>query len=187
MYKSILSCLFFVFIFSFSAHSQKAINQFFYKYRPMAKSTKFTVPGWLIGVGTGIAKTQTKDEDAKEALRIVNGIKKMRLLVIEEDSPFQSGDVKQMIKSLKKDGFEELISVKEDETDVRIVLREKKDEIRNLLIVVSEPDEFVMVSLKTKLKLSDLKNLIQKIEEDVEVDIDEEAIEEKKDTPLIRA
>ena len=72
--------------------------------------------------------------------------------------------------------------------------REKKDKLKNLLILVSSEDTFVMMSMKTKIKIKDLNSLIndlmklEKVREKLKKKEEEERVSpspiENKDKPI---
>ena len=138
-------------------YSQSSINQFYNKYKFDEGVTKVSLPGWLIRIGTGIAKNHVDSEEEKAALDLAKHIRKMKVLVMEEGNSVDPKDLKKMInKANTKHNFSDLIKVRSADTNVNIMIREKKDKIKNMLIVVDEEDEFVMLSLKTSLKIDDL-------------------------------
>jgi hypothetical protein len=65
-----------------------------------------------------------------------------------------------LISAVKKDGYEELITVRDEGSNVTILTRMKKDKIKRMLIVVREEDSFVLLSMKTKIKLKHISNMI---------------------------
>ena len=68
------------------------------------------------------------------------------------------------VTKLHKDKFEELMTVREGDTNVNFFIKEKKDMITNVLVLVKESDNFIMLNLRGKIKFSDL----QKLDFDVE-------------------
>lgn len=131
-----------------------------------------SIPGWVIRLGSTIAKGHVDDEGAKEALKMAKKIKKLKLLVIEDGNPVQQKDIDQMLdKARSKDGFEDMIFVKNEDARVNMLIRTKGETIKNLLITVCEENEFVMVSLKSKIKMSDLNDLIRSLQDEVDLDL----------------
>ncbi len=192
--KNLLLCIF-LFSFSISAYSQnRSIKNFYHKYKKEEGTRNFVLPGFLIWFGTGIANEMTDDEEAKVFLKFAKKFKTMRFLVQEDDNTISREDYNQLVAGAKKGNYEELISVKEKGKTFHIMGRGKNDKLKNLLILVSAEDTFVMMSMKTKIKTKDLNRLIndlmelEKIREKLKKKEEEEKAPppptEKKDKPI---
>ncbi len=164
--------------FSISMEAQTfKVNSFYQEYRQYENSFSLTLPGWLMRLGAGIAKKHVAEDDiAREALSLVKNIRKMKLLVVEDANPISNKSYLNMIQHLDKHAFERLISVRSDGTHVDILVKEKKGKIRNLIVLVQEEDEFVFLSLKTKLKYEDLNKFIQAIMDNKDIPVKQQDI-----------
>lgn len=153
--------------FTISAQAQtRSINSFYNKYRFKKDVFNASIPGWLVRMGVGIGKTYTDDVDgAHAAMDMAKKVRKLKLMVMEDMNLVKSKDFKKLIHGVRKDGFEELMTVRDEGTKINIFIREKKDEIRNMLILVNEPEEFMMLSLKTKLTMDEVNEFIQEMSE----------------------
>jgi Domain of unknown function (DUF4252) len=164
MKNFILFCL--LIILPFGVYSQKSINKFYHKYKRADNTVNFTLPGFVLGLGASIGRKHIDKEDKKAlmALEFTKAIKSIRFLVMEETNLVSQKDYNNLIEDLKtKDKISELITVREGNTRVNIMVRDKRKHISNLLIIVSEEDEFVMISVKTKLKYKDLNKFLKEI------------------------
>ena len=175
--------------FAFSAYSQnRTLNSFIRQHKKTENAVKISAPGWVIKLGAAVSKTAVKasqeegDEAEAEllysALKVAKGIKKVKLLVLE-DATIPADDVDQLVRRVKnRHHFEELMSINTDGTKIRFMSRGKGDKIKNLLFLVSDgEDGFVMVSVKSKLRLSEIGDLINKaikegMKEEVEKEMD---------------
>ena len=152
------------------------------------------IPGFLIWFSTGIANEIVDGEEAKTFLKFAKKFKTIRLLVQNDHNSISKVDYNQLIFDAKKGNYEELISVKEKGKTFHIMGREKKDKLKNLLILVSSEDTFVMMSMKTKIKIKDLNSLIndlmklEKVREKLKKKEEEERVSpspiENKDKPI---
>jgi hypothetical protein len=127
----------------------KSINKFYRQYKHQEEVTNFSLPGWLIRFGLGISGEKKNMEEVE--LTLVKSLKKVRLLVSEGVTPIKKEDYNTLLTGLKEESFEDFFSLRQDGADVRLYVREKKDKVKNLLLLVNEDEEFVMISLKTKL------------------------------------
>jgi len=172
-----------LFLISFGLEAQTpGINYFYHTYKRHEDARKFSIPGWVFRLGSTIAQKHVDGEGEKEAIKMAKKIKKLRLLVMENTNSVSKDDVNRMLSRAKgKEGFEDLLMVSSEGTKINMLARSKGDMIKNLLILVSEEDQFVMVSLKSKLKISDLNKLLRSLQDEVDVDLGVEPPEEKKE------
>ncbi len=154
-------CLLAIPITSFSQN--QAINKFYRQHKKGKAVKNFKVPGWLIHLGGNIAKKQMKEKDAKMALNLVKYLKGTRLMFSDGQNPVPVQSVKQLTDGVRKKGFDDWILVRDGETRVNIMAREKNGKIKNLMILVNEEDTFVMVSSKMRLKTKHLAAFLQEI------------------------
>ena len=140
-----------------------SINEFYRKYKVSdEENTHLTLPGWVVKLGVGIAKGQAEDKDEKQALAMGKKIGKVRILTFEDSNPVSKKDLERLTEGVRKERFEDLVMVRDEGTNVHLMIREKREKIKNLLILVNEEDSFTMVSLKSKLKYEEIQDLINK-------------------------
>ena len=74
------------------------------------------------------------------------------------------------MRDLSREGFEPLVQVRSKDQQIDVVIREKKDFVRNLVVFINdnEDDEVIFISLKTKIHLDDLQAIINDAIEDSE-------------------
>ena len=147
---------------------KRAVKNFYHKYKKYEGSRGIMVPGFLIWLGSGVAKQVVKNDDNPEAeifMKYVKKFKTMRVLVMEEENLVAKEDLKHLIVAAKKGKYEEIISVREGGTHISIMARGKKSKLKNLLILVSSEDEFVMLHAKTKIKVKHINQLLGELME----------------------
>lgn len=146
--------------------SQRSVNKFYHKYKRADNTINLTLPGFVLGLGASVARNQMETEDKEEllALELTKSIKSMRLLVMEETNLVSQKDYDKLIEGLITKGkHSELITVREGNTRINILARDKRKHISNLMIIVSEENEFVMISVKTRLRYKDLNKFLREI------------------------
>lgn len=106
------------------------------------------------------------DPDVDEEVKsVINDLKGLRILVRE------NGGLKYYKEAIKKIDFneyEELMTVRDDGTNVKFVVREEGDLIKELLLIVGGDDEFVLMSFMGIIDLAK----ISKLAKDMDIDID---------------
>ncbi len=134
----------------------------FYRAKKWKKNTvNFAIPGFAIKIGAKIARKHVEEESVKEALKLAKGIRGLKVMVMEDNHGVSKTSYRRLSGKVAKGSFERLITVQSGEENIDIFIREKKDKIRNLLILVHTEDEFVFLSLKTKLKLEEISKVIK--------------------------
>ncbi len=123
----------------------------FYHSTPRTENTvKFTVPGLAVKLGAlFIKETETR--------QLVKKLGKFRLFVVENQKDFiNKKETNRFVKRLRRDGFEDFIAVKEKDTDVHLMVRERRNKIKGLVIMVKDESDFVLITAKCNLRAKDL-------------------------------
>jgi len=126
------------------------IEMFYNKHVGNEKITNISLNGWILSLASKMS-----DENGTE---ILEKITKLRVLVAE-DNVIPTSDIKQLMKDVRSNQYEDLVVVREEDTRVNIMLREEGKTITNVLIVVRSDDEFILLSLEGNLNFDDLKEL----------------------------
>ena len=151
--KNILVILLFAILTPMTINAQTSVNRFFNKHSASKNAISVDISGILIKVAAKIAAEE------HEAAEILASINRLQVLVLEDENPVSASEFQSFTTKLRKDDFEDLMTVREGKTRVNFFIREKNDKIQNILILVSEEDNFVMLNLKGKIKFSDLNKL----------------------------
>ena len=139
----------------------KSVDRVFRKYAHRKGVTSVSVPRILLSIGRAFMT----DMDAEEK-RMLKTIHKLKVLTIEDEALNAKTDFyAEMSQTLKKNNFKEMMTVKSDGQTVKMVAHEKRGRIDRLILVVGG-EENVLVSIKGKMKYSDLSKLIQKATSD---------------------
>jgi len=141
------------------------VKGFYHKYKKSDNAKGFVLPGFMVWLGAGIAKSAVDEPEAKIALRFMKKFKTMRFLIMEEGHQVDEEDFLQLIYSARRQNYEPMISFKGNGEHVQIFAKGKKDKLKKLLILVKSEDEFVMMDMKTKIKVKDLNRLVNDLME----------------------
>jgi len=149
----------------------KDINKFYRKYKVKNNSHNITLPGWLIEIGANIARLSVDSREEKESLKLLKKVNKLKLLVIEDDNPVKDKHIDKLFDGLKRDDFEDLVFVRDEVTRVNIMIREDQYKIKNLFILVREPSDFAMVSMKTNMTIAQINKVINLMEDELDTNL----------------
>lgn len=146
-----------------SASSQNTAAQFYHTHKHKEGVTNFKMPGWAIWLGGGIAQGFVQDEATRASLRLARKVKKIRFMTTEGGNPISAAEVGAFVSNIRQAGYEDLIFVRQEGTTVNIIGREKKEKLKNLIIMVNEEDEFVYMDMKSRMKAEDLTDFVNTI------------------------
>ncbi len=153
--------------------SQKeSVEKFCKKYKDGENTMHIT----LSGLGINLAAAFSDDENSK---KVINKIERVRVLFTEDGNIINPQDYKSLMKEMKNDDFEELIKIRDGNSNINILFLEKGNTVTNIILTVDGDDGFILLELEGKLDWKDLQNL----------DIDVEGAEHFKKIPeeVIRA
>ena len=122
-----------------------------------------TSPEVNINLGTGLISTilafaDEDDDDAKKAAAALSSLNKLRVTVFDisenENSQQLTKLIKNKINDLSSQGYEQIVTVKEDDEMVHIIAQVDGDTLKNVMIVVMEDGDVVgMVSSMDVIKV----------------------------------
>lgn len=147
-----LLLIFSLLVFSSSIFAQQSVKRFYNKYKHQEDVTSVKVQGWMI-------KTVLAFVEDFEGEDIVKKVTKLRVLTMENGNSVSDDDFNELVKDAKSEAFEDLMTIREGTTNIRFMIKENEKKIKNLLVLVSESDEFILISLECNLKWKDLKNI----------------------------
>ncbi len=164
-----------VVLISMSAQAQKdPVDRLFDKYSGQEGFTTVYISSKMFSLFADIDPEDTGLQD------MMNGLKSIRILATDDDSDQQHPGVNfyiELMKDLPANQYEELMTVKDSEQDLKFLIREEKGLITELLLVGGGSGENVLISIRG---IIDMKN-ISKIANAMDVEGLEnlEAIEKK--------
>lgn len=138
---------------------QRTVNKFIDKHLKNEKAIAMSLPGWLIRTGANIARNFSDEEDVKEYLKLAKYIKKVRFMVIEDDVDIEYDEMRSLLTNIRKDEFEDFVKVRDKRDHVHILMKESSGDLKNLVILVYEPENLVVVSLKLNLPMEEFEAL----------------------------
>ena len=131
-------------------HVHGRINEF----KDADRAEYVSVPWILMKMGHMFMDEEDKDDIAAR-------INSVRVLDLEECSSSVKAKFTKRISSLKRDGYETLVRAKDQDGSVQILVKEKKDIIKELLIVCGGKDDCALIVLKGNIRQEDIDKLVQ--------------------------
>jgi hypothetical protein len=137
----------------------KTVARFQDQYSGDRDATFISIKGSLFNFFASIADIDD-DPEAQALGRIAAGIRSMQVLQVPFfESDLSRTDIEKLKHSLAKEDYEELMSVKDGKEYVHILAQGSASEIRNMLILIEDKNDFTMISINGKLAMEDLAYL----------------------------
>ena len=135
----------FVAVFALSLHTVQAQDYgLYWKYKDYDGAIAVSAPGWVAKLGSLFI-------DKNEGRKLVQKIRKVRVLVFEDQSPITPKDFKKFNRKAKRRHLDELITVRHGNTRVQVYGKIRRNSIRKVVVMFSAPGEGSgMVSLRGK-------------------------------------
>ncbi len=148
--------IFFGLLLTLSATAARAQDfGLYWKYKDYDGAIAVAVPGFVVHMGTWFI-------DDRDDRRMARKIGKVRVLFFEDGSPITQRDSRRFAREAKRRGLEEILTVREGKTHVRILAKERRNGkgIRKVVVFVNSPDGFALVSVKGRLKYDDIGRIL---------------------------
>ncbi|MEM1327433.1 MAG: DUF4252 domain-containing protein [Bacteroidota bacterium] len=137
------------------------IDNFYHTHKRADNTVNVMLPGLVLQLGLPILKANVDTHVERNALDLLQDVRSVKLLVTtQREMPEKHRS--RFLRDLSEEGFEPLVQVRSKDQQVDVVIREKNDIVRNLVVFVNdnEDDEVIFFSLKTKIHLEDLEAII---------------------------
>src|SRR5688572_24613352 len=123
-----------------TAQAQDVITKFFSKYQNDESFSQVNISSKMFGLFTELGETP---ED-KEMLNAISKLKGLKILA-KEDARNSRELYKEAFSLIPKD-FEELMTVRDKDKDMKFMIKESGGKISELVMVMGGNDEFMLMS-----------------------------------------
>ncbi|MBL3658009.1 DUF4252 domain-containing protein [Fulvivirga sediminis] len=163
MKRLIISALAVILTAGISFGQSKTIQKFHEKYKDDRDATVVTFTGGLFKLLATVASLDEQDEDSQVISRIADNISSLELVSIPMyKSGFKSEDIAKMRSELKKEKYEEMMTLRDGSDHIYFMTQGSDSEIKNMLILISEESDFMVMNVNGELDLKDLAYLAKK-------------------------
>jgi len=156
----ILFLLVVVFISGCQIHNEKAAEEVFDKYEGQEGVYTFRIPPGLIG----IFPDEEENRELKETLRKMDFIKVMILDEKKTKSSNKNQILQEFDQKLAESNFEDILLVNDGQQTIKIKIREQECLICEMMILITEEDSFLGLSLVGKISLDQLSSVAKSID-----------------------
>jgi hypothetical protein len=136
----------------------EAISKFFTKYATDESFTTATISSKMFSL---ITNMDVQTEEDKEIVAAISKLKGLKVLGKENTSDARSL-YKEAYALVTKD-YEELMSVRDKDKDMKFFIRETSGKISELLMVMGGTDDFMLLSLYGEIDLKSISRIGRKM------------------------
>lgn len=137
------------------AYAQDAISKFFSKYQNDESFSQVTVSSKMFGLFT---KMEADTEEDKEVLDAISKLKGLRILA-KEDARNARELYKEAFTLIPVKEYEELMSVRDKDKDMKFLIKESAGKISELLMVMGGNEDFMVLSLFGEIDLKQVSRI----------------------------
>jgi hypothetical protein len=141
------------------AFGQDAISKFFTKYQADESFSQVTVSSKMFGLFTNMEADTPED---KEVLNAISKLKGLRILA-KEDARDARGLYKEAFSLIPMKEYEELMSVRDKDKDMKFLIKENGGKISELLMVMGGNEDFMVMSLFGEIDLKQISRIGKKM------------------------
>jgi len=148
-----------LFCCSISGQEASGLESIFEKY---SGNREFTVIEVTKGLFDLLAKIEMDDPELAEMQHAVAGLERLRVISLsanENNADARAKFYNDISKNIPESELNELMTVKEKDTDIRFLARYRESVISEILMTLNGKDETVLLSLTGKIDLKHLSNI----------------------------
>jgi len=139
----------------------ESVNKFFNKYATDESFTSATISSKMFSLITNMEVESPEDKEVVNAISKLKGLK----VLGKENTSDARGLYKEAFGLVTKD-YEELMSVRDKDKDMKFFIRESGGKINELLMVMGGADDFMLLSLYGEIDLKSISRIGRKMNVD---------------------
>ncbi len=136
------------------ANGQDAISRFFEKYNDDDSFTNVSITSRMFSLFTDLEMESEEDQEVLDAISKLKGLK-----ILAKDGVNGKSMYKEALGMLPKSEFEELMSVREEDNDMKFMIKESGKVISELVMVMGGDDNFFILTIFGEIDLKQVAKL----------------------------
>src|SRR5690242_10624321 len=142
------------------AFAQDAISKFFSKYQNDESFSQVTVSSKMFGLFTNMEAETPEDKEVLDAISKLKGLR-----ILKKDDPRSSRQLyKEAFTLIPMKEYEELMSVRDKDKDMKFLIKESGGKISELLMIMGGNEEFLVLSLFGEIDLKQVSRIGKKMD-----------------------
>lgn len=142
-------------IVSTQLQAQDAISKFFSKYESDTDFTHVSITSRMFGLFTNMEMETKEDQEIMDAISKLKGLK-----ILGKDNTTKGKELyKEAFTLIPRSEYDELMSVRDEDKDMKFLIKEKEGKITELLMVIGGDKEFFILSLFGDIDLKQIAKI----------------------------
>ncbi|MDH5366960.1 MAG: DUF4252 domain-containing protein [Cyclobacteriaceae bacterium] len=159
--KNITALILLITSLSFGVNAQSDIvTAFFNKYADNEDFTEISVSSRMFGLFTDMEVENEEDQEVLDAISKLTGLK----MLVKDNAPDGMDLYKELMTKIPKDGFDELMSLRENGKLMKFMIKEKNGKINELVLVSGGDSDFFVIRLLGEIDLKQVSKLSKKMD-----------------------
>ncbi|MBL6445205.1 DUF4252 domain-containing protein [Fulvivirga sp. 29W222] len=135
--------------------AQDAISKFFSTYEEDTDFTHVSVTSRMFGLFTNLEMDSEEDQEVMDAISKLKGLK----ILAKENTTKGKELYKEAFSLIPKSEYDELMSVRDEDKDMKFMIKEKDGKISELLMVMGGDNEFFILTLFGEIDLKQISKI----------------------------
>lgn len=141
-----------------AANGQDVISKFFSKYQQDESFTNVNISSKMFGLFTQMDAESPEDKEVLEAISKLKGLR-----ILAKENARNSRELYKEALSLIPKNFEELMSVRDKDKDMKFMIDENGGKISEMLMVLGGNEEFMIMSIFGEIDLKQISRIGSKM------------------------
>jgi CII-binding regulator of phage lambda lysogenization HflD len=141
-----------------SANAQDVISKFFTKYQNDETFTNVNISSKMFSLFTEMDVQNPEDQEVLDAISKLKGLK-----ILAKENTRDSRALYKEALSLVPKSFEELMSVRDKDKDMKFMIEENAGKISEMLMIVGGNEEFMIMSIFGEIDLKQISRIGSKM------------------------
>lgn len=141
-----------------AVNAQDVISKFFTKYQDDETFTNVNISSKMFGLFTEMDAESPEDKEVLDAISKLKGLK-----ILAKENARNSRELYKEALGLIPNNFEELMSVRDKDKDMKFMIEEKGGKISEMLMVVGGNEEFMILSIFGEIDLKQISRIGSKM------------------------
>ena len=137
-----------------AANAQDVITKFFTKYEDDESFTNVNISSKMFGLFTQMDADSPEDKEILDAISKLKGLK-----ILAKENTRDSRQLYKEALGLIPKNFEELMSVRDKDKDMKFMIQENGGKISEMLMVVGGNEEFMIMSIFGEIDLKQISRI----------------------------
>ena len=145
-----------------AAQAQDAISKFFSKYQTDESFTQVNISSKMFSLFTNMEADSPEDKEVLEAISKLKGLRILR----KENTSDARNLYKEAFGLIPMKEFEELMSVRDKDQDMKFYIKESGGKISELVMIMGGIDDFMVMSIFGEIDLKQVARIGKKMDVD---------------------